>query len=119
GGIALNRQFVVAMVVLAFMTIPFLGFPQEVGGSPLEKEEVDMADGLSIVEDGQPRAVIIIQSSGHQDVVTAAHSLVTYVRQSTGARLPLMTEARFRATRSDDEDQIRIYVGISAPEAEE
>ena len=60
-----------------------------------------------IVEDGQPRATIVVAKEPARMARLAASELQTYVERISGARLPIDTEARADLP-------VRIYIGRSA-----
>lgn len=69
---------------------------------------------LTIVADGVPRAVVVTPDAPDQQVVNAVADLVRYVRQASGAQLPV-------AAASDPdrpEAPVTIYVGLPSPEGE-
>ncbi|MGI6082090.1 MAG: DUF4838 domain-containing protein [Limnochordia bacterium] len=72
-----------------------------------------MASGLSVVDDGKARAVIVICPDADVQTQKAARVLVEYVRKSTGAQLPLIY-----GDRQEADGRIRIYVGESALEVQ-
>jgi len=51
-----------------------------------------------IVKDGKPAAVVVIPQNASPVELFAAQELVHYVKESTGARLPMLTKAPARAT---------------------
>lgn len=59
-----------------------------------------------IVENGQPRAEIVISATPQRTVRLAAHDLQTYVQKISGARLPIVTEPSNAATA-------KLYLGRS------
>jgi hypothetical protein len=71
--------------------------------------EIAEASGLAIVRNGQARAVIVIAGNADGQTTKAASVLVDYVRKSTGAQLPVVSERTDRA-----EECIQIFVGESA-----
>ncbi|HYF34598.1 MAG TPA: DUF4838 domain-containing protein, partial [Prosthecobacter sp.] len=60
-----------------------------------------------IVENGQPRAEIVISASPQRTARLAAHELQTYVHKISGARLPIVTDPSGSAT-------VKLYVGRSS-----
>lgn len=64
------------------------------------------AAGTFIVEDGQPRAEIVIAADAKRMAALGALELQYYLEKMTGARLPIVTE-------TDDRFPVKIYVGES------
>jgi len=60
-----------------------------------------------IVEEGRPRAEIVIAEKPPRMVTLAARELQEYVRKISGAELPIVTEP-------GDEQPVKIYIGKSA-----
>ncbi len=63
------------------------------------------AADMFIVEDGQPRAEIVIAAQPQRAVRLAAHDLQTYVKKLSGAHLPIVT--------TPGEQAVKIFVGQS------
>ena len=66
-----------------------------------------------LVEDGQPRAEIVISESPQRSARLAAHDLQTYVRKISGAHLPIVTKpseqvASVFVGRSEYTDRLKI-----------
>lgn len=80
-----------ARVLLALLLIP--------SAAPL------IAAETFIVENGQPRAEIVIAEKPERMVRLAAHDLQTYVKKISGAHLPIVTQPSTRA--------VQIFVGRS------
>ncbi|TMV51636.1 DUF4838 domain-containing protein [Paenibacillus mesophilus] len=63
---------------------------------------------LHIVKFGEANAVVLVAPGADSGTVAAAGTLTDYVYKSTGARLPVMTEACLSASQSG---YVRIFVG--------
>ena len=83
-----RRLLSVALVLLAAGCAPFAGRP------------------VAIVEDGQPRATIAMPAQADEQVEQAARLLAAYIKESTGAELPVAAEPGPEA--------VRIHVGQTA-----
>lgn len=72
-------------------------------------------DHLPLVEAGQPNAVVIVPpvEESDENIQYAADSLTTYIEKSTGALLPILTEAELSLTSEYDE-HIHIFVGFAS-----
>lgn len=64
------------------------------------------AADLVLVEDGQPRAQIVISEKPARTTRLAAHELQTYVEKISGAKLPIVTQP-------SNEHPVKVYVGKS------
>ena len=64
------------------------------------------ADDLNLVENGQPRAEIIISDKPQRSTRLAAQELQDQIAKISGARLPIVTQASGKA--------VKIFVGASA-----
>ncbi|MBP1993877.1 DUF4838 domain-containing protein [Paenibacillus eucommiae] len=74
--------------------------------------------GLSIVENGQEKAVIVVEPNVDPKVSAAANTLAEYIKKSTGADLPVLTTAQLAASGTSYSDDAHLYVGVKAPGAE-
>ncbi|WP_158606734.1 DUF4838 domain-containing protein [Paenibacillus ginsengarvi] len=68
---------------------------------------------LHIVENGTAHAVILVPEQADPVIARAAGELAEYVLKSTGATLPIMTEAELQANGGGLNGHVRIYVGDS------
>lgn len=69
---------------------------------------------ISIVKAGAANAVVIVAQDASERTSAAADTLVAYVAKSTGAALPVMTEAQFQASAAEtNDDVVRVYVGTA------
>ncbi|MDF2713538.1 MAG: hypothetical protein K0R28_463 [Paenibacillus sp.] len=66
---------------------------------------------LPIVANGVIRAVVIVDEQADETTSRAADELVEYVKKSTGAELPIMTEQQLHATGGGLNGQTRLYIG--------
>jgi hypothetical protein len=72
-----------------------------------------MGSGLTVVDEGQARAVIVIRPDADMQTRKAARVLAEYVKKSTGAELPLIS-----GDGQEADGSIRVFVGESALEVE-
>ncbi|TMV45776.1 DUF4838 domain-containing protein [Paenibacillus mesophilus] len=68
---------------------------------------------LIIVDNGAPHAVVIVAEQADDTTRRAADELVEYVRKSTGAVLPVMTEQELHTNGGSLNVHVRLYVGDS------
>lgn len=80
------------------------------GQYPWNNDEPTGPD-LSIVQDGNPNAIVIIPNNANLRIVQGANSLVDYVKQSTGAQLRVMTESTYLGNSNDYPGFIRMFIG--------
>jgi len=71
---------------------------------------VSGAERARIVEDGQPRAAVVIPASSDEQTRGAAELLVEYVKRSSGAELPIVEESAQETTGQP----LTIYLGPCA-----
>lgn len=97
------------------------GLISAAAAAALDKETNEMrqtmqalSDPLPIVQNGEARAVVIVPPPPNEEAVEAADLLAEYVRKSTSATLPVMTEQQFDADPGSMSGAVRIYVGAVA-----
>ncbi|MBP1993821.1 DUF4838 domain-containing protein [Paenibacillus eucommiae] len=68
---------------------------------------------VPIVENGQPKAVVIVPAEAAEPILDAAETLSAYVKKSTGAELPAITELQLAADEQLYSRFTKIYVGTT------
>lgn len=69
---------------------------------------------ISVVANGQTKAVIVLADDATAKISAAANTLVEYVQKSTGVQLSVLTETQYTQSIGN-EGKIPIYIGKTAP----
>ncbi len=100
--------FLVCALAIPLTTFPAASkIPEPTPAADAAAPPAALGGKLSLVEDGQPRAEIVISPERPRMVTLAALELRHFLEKITGAKLPIVTEP---AT----ENPVKIYVGSSA-----
>ncbi|BBI35889.1 DUF4838 domain-containing protein [Cohnella abietis] len=83
--------------------------------SPEPSPTPEPVPNLSIVNNGQAAAVIVVDDTSF---ATVASALASYVKQSSGANLPTLTTAKLSTSGNTYRNDTKIYIGRKAPGAE-
>lgn len=67
------------------------------------------SDGVPVVAEGQPQAVVVVPDAANSGLLAAANELTQYVYQATSVQLPILTQSTPLPL-----DHIPIYIGAEA-----
>ncbi|MBP1993298.1 DUF4838 domain-containing protein [Paenibacillus eucommiae] len=67
---------------------------------------------LPVATGSEANAIIVIETGASEDIRYAAETLVEYVQKSTGAALPILTEAELQGDLDHANTSTLIYIGI-------
>ncbi|MBP1989086.1 DUF4838 domain-containing protein [Paenibacillus eucommiae] len=83
----------------------------------VQPSEPPTGEDLTLIENGQAKAVVLIPSNDNQKARSAADTLAEYVSKSTGIALPVSTEAEFLSSAGNDGQTVKIYVGAAGADS--
>ena len=107
-GITRKRFLAGGTAVTLAVTVTGLGASRALG------QPSNMAPPLTLVKDGESRAVVLVDDDAEEWTSDAADQLVQYVEKATGAVLPTMTEDELRRSGGRINSHTRVYVGGSS-----
>ncbi|WP_158560696.1 DUF4838 domain-containing protein [Paenibacillus contaminans] len=91
--------------------------PSPTNGGTSSPSPTPSAGPLTIVENGQADAVVLVPSGDNGELRGIAETLVDYVRKSTGAILPIMTEDEL-AVSGSAAAAVKLYVGAAGTDSD-
>jgi hypothetical protein len=99
------KRITVFAIILLLMMFPMI--------STVSSVNADFSS-LTIVSNGQARAVVVVASDADERTRQAANTLVQYVQKSTGVTLPVVTGTPL-SPPSGYNGCVRIYIGVVSP----
>ncbi|MBP1993844.1 DUF4838 domain-containing protein [Paenibacillus eucommiae] len=86
------------------------------GSTAVNSSSFVVSGSIKIVGDRQAQAVVVVSAGASAQILDAADMLTEYVKKSTGADLPRITDQQLAANEQLYSSAIKIYLGISRSE---